>query len=96
MGILCGKSYAQGLSTDNKWLVLHRKHTCKKSNPQSDDFLCIPSPNYWYIYIFYPQTQEEIYWFLRVFHLCISGVENFFDNCVFLFFLFVDCVDNCN
>ncbi len=27
---------------------------------------------------FYPQTQEEIYWFLRVFHLCISGVENFF------------------
>ena len=44
-----------------KWLVLHRKHTCKKSNPQSGDFLCIPSPNYWYIYIFYPQTQEEIY-----------------------------------
>ena len=30
MGVLCGKSYAQGLSTDNKWLVLHRKHTCKK------------------------------------------------------------------
>ncbi|HFM6656313.1 TPA: hypothetical protein ACG89Q_002943, partial [Enterococcus faecium] len=22
--------------------------------------------------------------------------KTFFDNCVFLFFLFVDCVDNCN
>ncbi len=78
MGILCGKSYTQGLSTDNKWLVLHRKHTCIKSNPQSGDFLCITSPNYWYIYIFYPQMREEIYCFLRVFHLCISVVENFF------------------
>lgn len=88
MGILCGKSYAQGLSTDNKRLVLHRKHTCKKSNPQSGDFLCIPSPNYWYICIFYPQTQEEIYWFLQVFHLCISGVENFFLQLCFSLFSF--------
>lgn len=96
MGILCGKSYAQGLSTDNKWLVLHRKHTCKKSNPQSGDFLCIPSPNYWYIYIFYPQTQEESIDFYEFSTCALVVWKTFFDNCVFLFFLFVDCVDNCN
>ena len=94
MGILCGKSYAQGLSTDNKRLVLHRKHTCKKVI-HNQAISCVFRLLTIGISVFLSTDARGNLLVLRVFHLCISGVENFLTT-VFSLFLFVDCVDNCN
>ncbi len=77
MGILCGKSYAQVLSTDNKWLVLHRKHTCKKVI-HNQAISCVFRLLTIGISIFLSTDARGNLLVLRVFHLCISGVENFF------------------
>ena len=60
-----------------------------KSNPQSGDFLCIPSPNYWYIYIFIHRCKRKSIDFYE-FSTCALVVWKTFLTTVFFFFLFVD------